>query len=495
MIIDDQYYDVIIVGTGAGGGTIAQKLAPTGKKILILERGGFLAPEEQLQGGEVFKKERYRANEEWYDKDGEPFFPQTSYSVGGDTKTYSAELLRMREKDFEQVQHQDGISPEWSIKYKDLAPYYNEAEKLYNVGGQTGEDPTEPPRTQEYLHPAVNHEPQVQEICNIVSKQGLNPSHLPLEVNQDSDTRPGIATVKNYPNVTLKTDAFVSFLHTSPSGREIKAVEAQIGTQSYLFFAHIVILACGAVNSAALLLRSYNEKHPHGLANSSDQVGRNFMKHLMTSIVQLRPTTNSGIFPKTVCINDFYWGDKNFPFPMGSIHNTGGLLQNVMFAESPPLLSGLAKLMPGFGLRQLAIRSIGWWLQTEDLPDPNNRVRLKNSKLYLEYTPNNTEAHDRLIYRWLDTLKTVDRTMNNPLSRGTYPRAEAPLNVIAHQSGTCRFGEDPKTSVLNLNCRAHDVNNLYIVDASFFPSNPATSPSLTVIANALRGGEHLITNI
>ncbi|MBF2063054.1 MAG: GMC family oxidoreductase [Calothrix sp. C42_A2020_038] len=489
MIIDDQHYDVIIVGTGAGGGTMAQKLAPTGKKILILERGSFLSEEENFEAGEVFKKERYRASEEWYDKEGEPFFPQTSYAVGGDTKTYSGELLRLREKDFEQVQHQIGFSPEWPIKYKDLEPYYNEAEKLYNVGGQFGEDPTEPPHSQEYLSPAVSHEPQIQEISDVVAKLGLHPSHLPLGLKSEVQ---GIGSVYDYPNVTLKTDALVTCLHTNPSGNEVKAVEVQIGTQSYLFFAHIIVLACGAVNTAALLLRSHNEKHPTGLANSSDQVGRNFMKHLMTSIVQLRPTTNSGTFPKTLSINDFYWGDENFPFPMGSIQNTGGLLQNVMFAESPPLLSGLAKLLPGFGLRQLATRSIGWWLQTEDLPDPDNRVRIKNSKLYLDYTPNNTEAHDRLIYRWIDILKTVDKTMGNPLSRGIYPRAEAPLGVIAHQCGTCRFGEDPKISVLNLDCRTHDVENLYIVDGSFFPSNPAVNPSLTIIANALRVGDHLI---
>jgi choline dehydrogenase-like flavoprotein len=490
MIIDDQYYDVIIVGTGAGGGTIAQKLAPTGKKILILERGGFLSEEQKFNVGEVFKQERYRANEEWYDKDGEPFFPQTSYSVGGDTKTYSAELLRMREKDFEQVQHQNGVSPEWQVKYKDFEPYYSEAEKLYDVGGQLGEDLTEPPHIQEYLYPAVNHESQVQEIADVIAKQGLHPSHLPLGLKSQEQ---GINSVYSYANVTLKTNALVTYLHTSPNGTLVKAVEAQVGTQSYLFFAHIVVLACGAVNTAALLLRSHNEKHPNGLANSSDQVGRNFMKHLMTSLVQLRPTTNSGVFSKTLCINDFYWGDENFAYPMGSIQNTGGLLQNVMFAESPPILSGLAKLLPNFGLRQLAMRSIGWWLQTEDLPDPNNRVRLQNSKLYLEYAPNNTEAHDRLVYRWMDILKTVDKIMGNPISRGIYPRAEAPLSVVAHQCGTCRFGEDPKTSVLNLDCRAHDVDNLYVVDASFFPSNPAVNPSLTVIANALRVGEHLIS--
>lgn len=212
--------------------------------------------------------------------------------------------------------------------------------------------------------------------------------------------------------------------------------------------------------------------------------------------MQLRTSYISGTFQKTVCVNDFYWGDENFPYPMGNIQNTGGLLKNIMFAESPPLLSVLAKLMPGFGLQQLATRSIGWWLQTEDLPSPNNRVRIHNSKIYLDYTPNNTEAHDRLMYRWIDILKAVDKITNNSLlSRGVYPNAETPLGVVAHQCGTCRFGENPKTSVLDLNCRTHDVDNLYVVDGSFFPSNPAVSPSLTMIANALRVGAHLIDRL
>lgn len=502
MIIDDQYYDLIIVGTGAGGGTLAQKLAPTGKKILILERGDFLSPDEtKFKDTEVFQKKRFYADEEWYDKEGESFQPQTSYSVGGDTKLYSGELLRMRERDFEEVKHQDGISPEWPLKYKDFEPYYTEAEKLYNACGKVGDDPTEPPRSEGYPYPALPHEPQIQEISNAISKEGLHPASLPVGsklgsagVKTDAQEQ-GILPAQNYPNVTLKTSAKVTCLHTSPSGTEVKAVEATIKGESFLFFGHIVVLACGAVNSAAILLRSHNEKHPNGLANSSDLVGRNFMKHLMTSVVQIRPTQNSGMFPKSLYVNDFYWGDENFSYPMGLITNTGGLLQDVFFAESPPILSSLAKLMPGFGLQQLATRSIGWWLQTEDLPNPNNRVRVQNSKLYLDYTPNNTEAHDRLIYRWTEVLKAVDKTMGNSLARGKYPRGEAPIQVVAHQCGTCRFGEDAKTSVLDINCRTHDVDNLYVVDGSFFPSNPAVSPSLTMIANALRVGEHLIKRL
>ena len=167
MIIDDQNYDVIIIGTGAGGGTLAHKLAPTGKKILVLEQGDFLEKESsELVDVEVFKKEDFHAPDQWYDSENEPFNPQTSYSVGGNTKIYSGVLQRMREQDFEKVQHQDGISPEWEVKYNDFEPYYTEAEKLYQVHGQTGDDLTEPSRSEDFSFPIVDSEPQVEEICN-----------------------------------------------------------------------------------------------------------------------------------------------------------------------------------------------------------------------------------------------------------------------------------------------------------------------------------------
>lgn len=499
MIIDDQYYDVIIVGTGAGGGTLARKLAPTGKKILVLERGDLIYRESsELMDTEVFKKEQFHAPEPWYDIDGEPFYPQTYYAVGGNTKIWSAVLQRMRERDFEQVQHQGGLSPAWALKYRDFEPYYTEAEKLYQVHGNAGDDPTEPPHSAAYPFPAVEHEPVVQQIGDYLAKQGLHPVHLPLGLGDHGRTDAedtGITPIQNGENVTLKTAAQVVLLHTNPSGTEVKAVEAKIGEQSYLFLGDIVVLACGAVNSAALLLRSANEKHPRGIANGSDQVGRNFMKQLLSVVVQLTSPANSGSFSRTIGLNDFYWGDQDFPYPMGHVQNSGGIFQDVIFAEAPPILSALSRLMPDFGLRQLATHSIGWWLKTEDLPNPNNRIHYVGDKLRVDYTPNNVEAHDRLVYRWIDVLKGVEQSQPNIFNRTTHPRSDMPVQVVAHQCGTCRFGEDPTTSVLNLNCRTHEVHNLYVVDSSFFPSHASVSPGLTVIANALRVGDHLIETL
>lgn len=499
MIVDDQYYDVIIIGTGAGGGTLARKLAPTGKKILVLERGEFLAKESsELVDIEVFRKEQYHAPEQWFDQAGEPFYPQTSYSVGGNTKIYSGALMRMRERDFEAVRHQDGLSPAWPFRYQDFEPYYTEAEQLYQVHGKTGDDPTEPPHSQDYPFPEVGHEPHIQQICDILSKQGLHPTYLPIGLGDQGRTDSedtGVSPALKAGNVTLKTAAKVVYLHTNPSGSAIKAVQAEIGNQSYLFLGDMIVLACGAINSAALLLRSANEKHPNGIANGSNLVGRNLMKQQLSVLVQLSASTNSGLFQRTVSVNDFYWGDSNFPYPMGHIQNSGGILQDVIFSEAPPIFSALTRVMPGFGLRQLAARSIGWWLQTEDLPNPNNRVRLSGDKLYIDYEPNNVEAHDRLVYRWLDVLKAVEAAEPSAFNRSAHPRSDMPVQVVAHQCGTCRFGEDPATSVLDLNCRAHEVDNLYVVDSSFMPSSASVSPGLTVIANALRVGDHLIQRL
>ncbi len=493
MIIDDQHYDIIIVGTGAGGGTLAYKLASTGKKVLILERGDFMPLEEQNRANvDLFRKERYRAPEQWYDIHGEPFSPQTNYAIGGNTKIYGATLLRMRERDFEEVKHQEGISPEWCVKYKDFEPYYCEAEQLYKVHGETTNDPTEPTHSVEYPYPPVGHQSRIQEIVEGIAAQGLHPTSLPmgLTLEEDDPTSDsqvfGIDPAIKHSNVTLKTSAKVVRLYTNSSGQVVRAVEAEVGEQSYLFFGDIIVLACGAINSAALLLKSANEKHPNGLANSSGLVGRNLMKSLITAVVQLEKNTNSGKFPRSVSVNDFYWGDDNFEYPMGHIHNTGGLLQDIIFAESPPLMSVLAKVLPGFGLKQLALRSIGWWVQTETLPDENNQVKVLKDKIHLHYTPNNLEAHDRLIYRWIDVLRAVDNQRGK-----VYPRGEVPIQVVAYQSGTCRFGEDPNTSVLDSNCRSHDIDNLYVVDSSFFPSSSGVTPALTIIANALRVGEHL----
>jgi choline dehydrogenase-like flavoprotein len=506
------HYDFIIIGTGAGGGTLAYKLATSGQKILVLEQGNFLPKEKaNWDTKEVSQKERYRTSEIWYDKHDKAIKPLTHYYVGGNTKFYGGTLFRFRERDFEKVIHEDGISPEWPLKYQDFAPYYDEAEKLYNVHGKRGIDPTEPQINQEYPFPEFSHEPDIQQVNNSLKDQGFHPFYQPLaikinEVNRslsacircdtcdgfpclidakaDSDInciRPAMA----YKNITLITQAKVIRLHTNPSGRVVTGVEAEINNQRQIFSGNIVVLACGAVNSALLLLKSANDLHPNGLANSSNLVGRNYMAHNFAVVMTLNTHLNKTVFPKTLAITDFYWGNKDFPYPMGSVQLLGGANKDKILAYGPPLMPNL---MADF----IANHSLSWLLITEDLPSFNNRVLIRNGKVFLEYTHNNQTAFNKLIKDWIEVLKSISvfkstETLHIP--------QKMTLREVTHQCGTCRFGEDPHTSVLDINCRTHDVDNLYVVDSSFFPSSAALNPSLTIIANALRVREHLLTRI
>ncbi len=515
------HYDVIIIGTGAGGGTLAYHLAPSGKRILILERGTFLPREkENWSAKEVYQQERYHTQEQWFDSNNKAFRPGMNYWVGGNTKVYGAALLRMRERDFEQVQHKDGISPEWSLKYSDFDPYYIQAEQLYDVHGQAGIDPTEPPMSLPYPYSAVSHEPRMQQLADAFTQIGLHPFHLPLglKLNEVDKTLGNcircntcdgfpcltqgkadaevncIQPIRQSSNITLLTEAKVTCLHTSPSGREVTQVEAKIHGEVQFFTGDVVVVACGAINSAALLLRSANDQHPNGLANSSDQVGRNLMKHICTALVQMSTTPNLAVFQKTICVSDFYWGEPDFPYPMGLVQNTGNVLSDMLPAEAPALLAPLLKFRPEAELKTIADRTVGWWLQTEDLPDATNRVLTKGDRLYLDYKPNNLEASDRLIRRWIEILQQVDRA-EHCIPFSIYPRNTMTIQTVGHQCGTCRFGEDPTTSVLNLDCRTHDLENLYVVDGSFFPSSSAVNPTLTIIANALRVGDRLLESL
>lgn len=507
----ENHYDVIIIGTGAGGGTLAYKLASSGKKILILERGSFLPREkDNWNTTEVFQKDRYHTKEVWYDKTGKELHPGTGYWVGGNTKVYGAALFRLREKDFEKVLHKSGISPEWGLKYNDFEPYYNEAERLYHVHGKQGDDPTEPIRKSEYPFTQVSHEPRIQEIHNDLSKKGFKPFYIPLGVKLNEANRVlsdcircdtcdgfpclvdakadsdlvGVRPAVKYPNVTLITNAKVNRIVTDDSGKKVKYVEAEINGKTKNFSSDIFALCAGAINSAALLLKSANDKHPNGLANSSDQVGRNFMKHQNGAILGLTKKLNPTVFQKTLAINDFYWGEKDFDYPMGHVQLLGKASKEMLEGDAPAMT-------PGVALDQMAKHSIDWWITAEDLPDPNNRVTLKNGNIQLSYTDNNTEAYERLLKRWTEVLKSID-CGEKIIPCSIYLKKKIPLEGVAHQVGTCRFGSDPKTNVLDLNCKTHDVDNLYIVDGSFFPSSAAVNPSLTIMANALRVGEHLI---
>jgi len=509
------HYDVIVIGTGAGGGTLLSKLAPSGKRILVLERGGFLPREkENWSPAAVFKENRYHTTEIWLDKDGKDVHPGTGYWVGGNTKVYGAALFRLRKGDFREVQHSGGaISPAWPLNYEDLEPYYHAAEILYRVHGRAGEDPTEAPRSAPYPFPPVSDEPRIAELRQAIVAQGLHPFTIPLGLDLDErdpvhspcikcntcDGFPCLVHAKAdsevmcvrpamlHSNVTLATGALVTRLVTGASGREITAVEVAVDGKTHLMTADIVVVAAGAINSAALLLRSANDRHPQGLANGSGLVGRNFMKHHNGSILAVARSLNPTTFQKTIAVNDFYWGDDEFPSPMGHVQLLGKVSADMLSPDAP----GFA---PDVALEMMAHRSIDWWLTAEDLGHRDNRVRLEAGRIVIEYEERNVEGFQQLMKRWKSVLEAADgQTTFFP--HALYFRKTIPLAQVGHQCGTCRFGVDPALSVLDVMCRAHEVDNLYVVDGSFFPSSGAVNPSLTIMANALRVGDHLLDRL
>jgi choline dehydrogenase-like flavoprotein len=510
-----EHYDVIIIGTGAGGGTLAHRLAPSGKRILLLERGGYLPREPQnWDSEEVFGRERYVTTERWYDKHGVAFRPHAQYFVGGNTKVYAGILLRLRERDFDEVTHYGGVSPAWPISYAELEPYYAQAERLYLVHGEAGEDPTEPPRSGPFPYPAVSHEPRIQQLHDDLVKAGHRPFHLPVGIDLDeSDPEAGrcircnrfdgfpcltdgkadahvlcVRPAVRHPNVTLRTHALVKRLETDASGRSVKRVVVERHGSEEVYAADIVVVSCGAVNSAALLLRSVSDKHPSGLANSSDVVGRHYMAHLNSAVIAISRTPNDTRFQKTLGLNDYYWGAEDSELPLGHIQMLGK-------SDREILRTGAPRFTPGPALDYIARHSIDFWLTTEDLPEPDNRVTVdRNGAIHLAKTYHNAEPHRRLLAKLKDLLEPLG-CHRAGIPRWSVLSQQIPLAGIAHNCGTVRFGTDPQRSALDVDCKAHDLDNLYVVDASFFPSSSAVNPGLTTIANALRVGDHLLERL
>lgn len=520
---ESKHYDVVIVGSGAGGGTLAHQLAQAGRNVLLLERGDYVPRERENWSTRAVNLEgRYATKEIWHDKDGKPLHPHTNYCVGGNTKFYGAALFRMRREDFAELRHHGGISPAWPIDYDDLEPYYTAAERLYQVHGESGVDPTEPWRSSPYPFPAIRHEPRLQALSDDFSALGLKPFHVPLGIRLDEqnprtsacircstcDGHPCLLYAKSDAQVrcvdpalatgrlTLITKAKALRLLTDAAGQCVTGVEVERDGQPETYRGDLVVVSCGAINSAALLLRSANDRHPQGLGNRSGVVGRHYMGHVNSVMMALSKCPNPTVFQKTLALNDFYFGDADWRFPMGHISFVGKL-------DADTLSAGAPRFAPGWTLELMAKHSLDFWLTSEDLPDPNNRVTLdRTGNIVLSYQPNNEAGHTRLIAKLKGLLQQTTRCSEHGhechqglLARSLFVGQRIPLAGVAHQNGTIRFGSDPQTSVLDPNCKAHELDNLYVVDGSFFPSSAAVNPALTIIANALRVGDHLLQRL
>jgi choline dehydrogenase-like flavoprotein len=440
------------------------------------------------------------------------------YFVGGATKLYGAALYRLRKEDFGELRHHDGISPAWPISYDELEPYYTQAEQHYEVHGARGEDPTEPPASAPYPFPPVSHEPRIQQLSDDLAAAGYHPFHAPCGIRLLEDNMPHSACVRcrncdgfpcvvhgksdaevlgvrpalEHDNVKLLTNAKVLSLETDEPGSTVTKVVVEHDGVHESFSADVVVVSCGAANSAKLLLMSANDRHPNGLANGSDQVGRNYTFHASQAVLALSREENPTVFQKTLGLNDFYLGADDVDYPLGNIQMIGKSQAEMFRGEKPRE----TKLAPQWTLEKMARHAVDFWLSSEDLPSPDNRVTVDGEgNIHISYTPSNEEPQKRLYGKLRSMLERIGMHEHHLIGRHAYMKTDIPVAGCAHQAGTCRFGTDPATSVLDVNCKAHELDNLYVVDTSFFPSIGAVNPALTAMANALRVGDHLLERL
>lgn len=490
--------DIVIIGSGMGGATAAAGLAGSGARILILERGQSIADTpESRDPRAIFQRGHYRSKESWYDQHGSAFNPGNYYFVGGNTKLYGAVLIRYRKEDFDDLEHDGGVSPAWPFPYEELEPWYSKAEALYQVRGALGDDPTEPHHSAGFPHPPVPDEPPIAQARAELKAQGLHPFSLPLGVDHATwlkragtgwdafpDTRTGkmdaetcgLAAALRDPNITLETGADVTRLETDATGKRIAAVHYRKDGADHRIAPKLVILSAGAVMSAVLMLRSADQKNPSGLANKSDQVGRHFMNHNTSAVLAIDPRRrNTCVYQKTIGFNDFYLSDGNGGKPLGNVQLLGRVLGSI--------LKGTIKWAPEWALSIMSGHAIDWYGMSEDLPNPDSRIRVKGDDIILDWQRSNMGPHHRLVAR----MKEIFRAAGYPivLSR-PFDR-----KVVSHQCGTVRMGNDPVKAALDPWCRAFDHPNLFVMDAGFLPNSAAVNPSLTVAAQALRVADHI----
>jgi choline dehydrogenase-like flavoprotein len=489
--------DVAIIGSGMGGSTFAHSLRHSGLKVIVIERGDFLPKEpENWDVNAVFANKRYHNAETWVDGyTGRRFSPGVFYYVGGNTKFFGAMLPRFREADFGSLAHAEGVSPPWPFPYAELEPWYVKAEALYRAHGASDGDPTEPSRSQPYPYPAIKHDIALHPLVESLRRMGLHPFSMPAAVDygpqhpcilcstcdgfpcqidakrdaEISALRPALAAE----NVELLRRTRIETLETTPDGRNVTAAVGTQDGQPIRIEAKRFVLSCGAVNTAALLRKSANRQHPRGLGNGSDLVGRNYMVHNSTFMLAVDPRRRNTVsFQKTLGLNDWYLASEAAPFPLGNVQMLGKI--------RAPMVAGMHPWVPTAVSRYITDHSVDLYLTSEDLPDPQNRVDYDHDRqsIVVYWRPNNLSAHRALVQR-----------TSRALRRAGYPfiiKDRMGIATNSHQCGTAVMGTDPASSVLNVQGRMHEIDNVWIVDSSGFASSAAVNPALTIAANAMR---------
>ncbi|MGO8091863.1 GMC oxidoreductase [Rhizobium leguminosarum] len=489
--------DIVIIGSGVGGATVAAGLATTGAQILILEAGDQIAdlPVNRDQRA-IFQRGHFRPKETWYEANGKGFNPGNYYNVGGNSKFYGAVLSRYRKQDFDVIQHREGVSPAWPFPYEALEPWYSQAERMYQVRGSLGEDPTEPHHSAAYEYPPVPDEAPIADIRARLKQKGLHPFSLPLGLDLDAwlskaptpwDAHPNardgkmdaetaaLAVALRHENVRLETNARVTRLDTGAGSRIDRVIYVKNG-QTVAVSPEIVILSAGAVQSSVLLLRSKNDRFPKGLANSSDQVGRNFMNHNASAVIGVSPRfSNTSIYQKTFAFNDFYLSDGEGGPPLGNVQLLGRISEKVLKGSLPQAPEWLLRFITG--------HAIDFYAMSEDVPNPESRVMVDGDRIILQWQRTNWDAHLALVAR----LKAILKSIGFPIVLARPFDKRTP----SHQCGTIRIGNDSATAPLDAYCRSYDHENLFVVDASFLPTSAAVNPALTIAAQALRVADHI----
>jgi len=478
--------DIVIVGSGMGGATLAAGLAPSGARIVILEKGRQIPDDAPARDPwRIYANSAFRSNETWLDAHGAAFEPGNYYNVGGNSKLYGAVLIRYRSEDFDALEHTDGLSPAWPFRYEELAPWYERAERLYRVRGDTASDVTEPAHEGAYPYPPVPDEPAIAVARQRLKDAGVRPFTLPLGVDIERWLAAGRTGWDGYPdlrcgkmdaetcaleaalshdNVDLVTGADVTRLQAEAGSRRITSVTYRKDGKETTLAPTVVAVCAGAVQSAALLLRS-------GLANSSDYVGRCFMNHNATALIAIDPRfRNDAVYQKTFGINDWYLSDGCGGGPLGNVQLLGRVTPDILKIQVP--------VLPKFAARWISGHALDLYLISEDLPDPESRVVLNNGRIQLLWRRSNMTVHTRLVAKTKETLRKAGFPI--VLSRLFDGR------VPSHQCGTVRMGDDPETSVLDPDCRSWDHPNLFVADAGALPTSAAVNPALTVAALALR---------